>query len=69
MQQSVFQRVLASNCRGKPADLRNHNPKTPGQGSNGYLPPKINPDGGKAAFDLRDGDVTHQPPQAKAFGQ
>jgi hypothetical protein len=45
------------------------NPKTPGQGSNGYLPPKTNPDGGKAAFDLRYGDVIYQPPQAKAFGQ
>jgi hypothetical protein len=36
----------ASNMRSKP----------PGQGSNGYLPPKNNPDGGKAAFGLPDSD-------------
>jgi hypothetical protein len=29
----------------------NENPKTQGQGSNGYLSPKSNPDGGEAAFD------------------
>jgi hypothetical protein len=43
--------------------------KTSGQGSNGYLPPKKNPDGVKAAFDLHDNDDFRQPPQAKAFGQ
>jgi hypothetical protein len=69
IRRSMLKQMLALNCREKPRQGFESGPKAQGQGSHGYHSPKNNPDGEKAASDLRDSDRFRQPPQAKAIGQ